>query len=199
MCGIVGFADKNSLSLETIFKNSERGNYSLGRINLSTLDFEKKRIDKSLRATLENIVNQNRPTLLHFRQPTSTNRDAWVEEENYPLESPSYLLMGNGVINASYYKSIKDEDNNNDLYYILKKIEQNGFQYLEQVEGCFAFAIVSKKTKQVFLIRKDYPLYVSDKAFSSIEFEGSHLLKHSILLEWQTNNEIDLHLSSVYA
>lgn len=199
MCGIVGFVDKNSLSLETIFRNSERGKYSFGQIDLSTLDFKKEKVDNRLHSELEDIYNKSIPTLLHFRQPTSTSRDNWIEEENYPLNSKSYLLIGNGVINATYYKTIRDEDNNNDLYYILKKIEQKGFQYLEQVEGCFAFAIICKTTKQVFLIRKDYPLYVSDTAFSSVEFEGSKLLKHGILLEWRTQNSVDLHLPSVYA
>lgn len=199
MCGIVGFKDRESIQLDTIFQNAIRGTYSFGYIHLDDLHFEKKRIDIHDLNPIISTIDLDKPTLLHFRQPTSTDREVWVEEENYPLESSNYLLMGNGVINARYFSSIKDENNNNDLYYILKKLDQEGFEYLQKVEGCFSFAIVEKQTKKVYLIRKDYPLYVNDRAFSSVKFPNSTVLEHGVLWEWGTDTKINLHLSSVYA
>lgn len=195
MCGIMGFTSKEDLPFSTMLDNLKRGSYSFGCL-FSTYPL-RKRVYEGIEKELEEIHNY-RNVICQFRQPTSTSREEWVEEENYPLESSSYYLFGNGVINASFYKSLKDEANNNDLYYILKHIEQEGFEFLKKIEGCFALCIVEKASRCMFLIRKDYPLFISDKAFSSVKFPGSRLLEHGKLLNWQTKEEIDLKLSSVY-
>ena len=167
MCGIYGIKKGNEIDLSLLEQNQKRGKVSLSSFETPNGKF------------------------YHFRAPTS-GCDLNNLSEAYPLTYKGWGLIGNGVINESFFKSIKDEENNNDLYYILKGIVNEGFQFLEKVEGCFALTIFSP-SGQIYLIKNTFPLYCNGPIFSSVKFEGSELLEDGNLLNW-TDDKLEMKL-----
>ncbi len=168
MCGILGVKKGIKIGDELIQQNKVRGKASRVAFETPQGDF------------------------FHFRAPTS-GCDLNNLSEAYPLTYEGWGLIGNGVINETYFKSIKDENNNNDLYYILKGIVKNGFKFLEKVEGCFALAIFDPKGN-IYLIKNTFPLYNNGKVFSSVKFKGSELLEDGNLLNW-TRDKLEMKLN----
>lgn len=125
----------------------------------------------------------------HFRAPTS-GCSLHNLSEAYPITYKGYGLIGNGIINEKYFKSIKDEENNNDLYYILKGFTEKGSKFLEMVEGCFALVIFTPRG-EIFLIKNTFPIYYNNSIFSSVKFGNSQLLKDGILYDWVKNKKIE--------
>ena len=196
MCGIIGWKDWDNSLVALQEENSKRGVYSTGFYQFRNQELMKK-YDSKFSFKKDSSFNN---IIMQYRTPTTEISDVWKLEENYPLEYMGYKMFGNGIINANYYKKIKDEYNNNDLYYILKNIYhfQKGYKYLEEVEGTFALAIVTSN-EDVILVRKDYPLYYNENVFSSVEFEGGKLLEQGLLFNWTDMNEMKrLKFNSVY-
>lgn len=158
MCGILGIKKDYEVGPQLITENRKRGKASSILFTTPVGSF------------------------WHFRAPTSGCNLNNLSEA-YPLTYKGWGLIGNGVINEKYFKSIKDEDNNNDLYYILKGIVDKGFKFLEEVEGCFALAIFNPNS-EIYLVRNTFPLFYDNNIFSSVKFEGSKLLQQGSIYEW---------------
>lgn len=195
MCGIIGWKNfEIQKHLNLIQENNKRGGYSVGYINTDN-HFVSKHLVKDININDLRLCDNG---MLHFRAPTTNASKEFVYTENFPLEYKNWFLVGNGVINYNYFQQIKDEDNANDLYYILKQIQEHGIEVLKKVKGVFAFAIINPEN-QILLIRKDFPLYYNNSMFSSIEFPNSSLLEHGVVYNWTTNTIVkDLALESVY-
>lgn len=127
-------------------------------------------------------------SFFHFRAPT-TGCNLNNLSEAYPLTYKGWGLIGNGVINETFFKSIKDESNNNDLYYILKNVAENGFDWLKNVDGCFALVFFNKNGN-IMLVRNTFPLYVNSDIFSSTKFKGSQLLEQGVVYNWTIDKVI---------
>ena len=214
MCGIIGWKQFDGDLVPNLFiENQKRGGYSVGayivynkiegviynesnyviyqepRIFNEFKDFTQIDKIKVLNKQLSNI-------LVQFRASTVDTKN-YVIEENYPLQYEGCKLFGNGVINADFFKKIKNEQNNNDLYYVLKGIIQFGFKWLERVEGTFALVFISRRN-DIVLIRKDFLLYYNDNIISSVKFEGGKLLEHGLVKGWNNSFEQKLNLEKVY-
>jgi hypothetical protein len=182
MCGIIGWREWYPEYIELLKRNSKRGGYSTGAI----IDFINQRRVEKVKGTKHYIGYDN--TIVHYRAPTVTNRE-WRDEENFPLIYKDWMLVGNGIVSESDYRDLKDEDIDNDLYYVLKLIRDKGFKELENLEAVFALTIITPET--VFLIRNAYPLYYNDNAFSSVSFDGAQQLKEGVLYDWLHNENIN--------
>ncbi len=180
MCGIVGWKEWNSSIKNLQYLNSKRGGYSTGVFN-----FENNYSFSNEGTFFPTDTNNS---IVQYRAPTAGINN-FIKQENYPLKYKNWNLFGNGVINADFFKQIKDEDNNNDLYYILKGIVNNGFKWLEKVEGTFALVIIDDN-HNIYLIRKDFPLFFNKNQFSSIQFDNSEKLKSGILYDWTYNKHV---------
>ena len=166
MCGIIGVKKNQFISDELIEKNKKRGGVSSVIFTTPVGKF------------------------MHFRAPTSGSNLHNLSEA-YPLTYKGYGLIGNGVINEKYFRSIKDDTNENDLYYILKNIVKLGINTLENVEGCFALCLF-KPDGQVLLVRNTFPLYYNEYIFSSVKFNDGNMLKNGIVYDWSNNIMLDL-------
>lgn len=169
MCGILGIKKIDF---------SEDVNHPYRNKLLANLEYENYKRGKASKV----CFTTPQGTFYHFRAPTS-GCDLNNLSEAYPLTYKGWGLIGNGVINEKYFKSIKDEDNNNDLYYILKNVRDKGYIFLEEVEGCFALAIFAPDGT-ILLVKNTFPLYYNNEIFSSVKFEGSKLLEDGQILFW---------------
>lgn len=86
-----------------------------------------------------------------------------------------------GLLPPPCFESMKDEDNNNDLYYVLKKLVNEGIDSISQVEGALAFVDEGR----VFLIRNAFPLYATPYMVSSVMPD----LEHDVYKEQNTSIE----------
>jgi glucosamine 6-phosphate synthetase-like amidotransferase/phosphosugar isomerase protein len=197
MCGICGWKKYNPEISELLKKNQERGGYSVGILDYYFSDITKFK-NKDIWDHKEELEQNN--TLVQFRAPT-TGGKSFKDEENYPLEYNNWAMFGNGIVSASQFKEMKDESNNNDLYYILKLIVNSKkafpFKELENIEGTFALVFIDPENN-IYLIRKDYPLYYSNNIISSTPFKGGELLEHGKVLGWNNLMDVSLNLSSIY-
>lgn len=184
MCGLLGWKHWDQNMIPALAeKNSKRGGYSTGILTLPSSFYNPTCKIESDLGTKIPYHNDADYALMHWRAPT-TGGSTFKPEENYPLKYEGYFLMGNGVINEGYFKKIKDEDNNNDLYYILKNVVMKGItSVLPEVEGTYSLVFVTEDYK-VYLIRNTFPLFVSDNIFSSVPFEESQELENGVLYQW---------------
>jgi len=157
MCGIYGIKE-GEINKEVYLANKKRGGASMV------------------------MFDTPNGTFYHFRAPTS-GCSLHNLSEAYPSTYDGWGLIGNGVINETFFKSIKDEGNNNDLYYILKNIVNHGFKWLEQVEGCFALCVFDPEGN-IYLVRNTFPLYYNKNEFSSTPIKNGELLKDCDVLDW---------------
>ena len=168
MCGILGIKSEKNQKYKNIFPDLKQKNQERGGIQTT-------------------MFNTPIGTFYHFRAPTS-GANLHNLSEAYPLTYYGYGLIGNGVINHNYFQKIKDENNTNDLYYLLKGISNYGITFLEQVQGCFALAIFIDNGS-ILLVSNTYPIYYTSDIFSSVEFQGSFKLEHGTVYDW-TNDKI---------
>ena len=189
MCGIIGWKKWENKIINLQKQNAKRGGYSTGSYNYFIGKSEKKKGTK--------FYEFAQTTIVQYRTPT-TNDLEWNPVENYPLEYNGWKMFGNGVIGEAWYKKNKGNFKiNNDLYYVLKGIVKKGWEYLQEVEGCFALVIINPKN-EIYIVRKDYPLYYDDNVISSVEFQGGKLLEHGLVKGWTNRMEKKLNLEKTY-
>jgi len=195
MCGIVGFKEYVSNFMEVLERNSQRGGYSFGCVMFdSGADVIKARHDR----WKDLIKDVKFPFFAQFRAPTTGEQDEFRWDENYPLifEKDGYdvYVFGNCVTNDEWFKRVKDEDNNNDIYYIGKNVLNRGWSYLSEIEGVFALVFVFAKgnrVERVIMARNTYPLYYNEVFYSSVKFEGQKPLRNGIVYDWWNDEVID--------
>lgn len=183
MCGILGI---KKIKLNMLEIAEEKG--------YNTNEIHNLMIENSKRGTSVAVMFETpQGTFMHFRAPTS-GCDLNNLSEAYPLTYKGWGLIGNGVISQSFFEYIKTEDNNNDLYYILKNTTldnthiQLNFKYLEQVDGLYALVFFNPNGN-IYLVKNQFPIYYNDDIFSSVPFKGSKLLEDGIVWDWTNNKE----------
>ena len=199
MCGIFGWKNIDLKTKEIILNlNKRRGGYSFGFI--SFLDNKLEEIIKIKQESFERIrekILSKEFVLGEFRAPT-TGLNKFVEEENYPLKiNENFYLFGNAVINAKFYKKLKEKFNyniNNDLFYIGKSIEKKGLEFLNEIEGVFSLVMVflkDKKLDKILLARNTFPLFFEENYFSSVKIKKEDKsLKNGVVYDWLNKKEV---------
>jgi len=192
VCGIFGWNNIDKKTKEEIIEaNKRRGNYSFGFL------INKKNF-RVLKGPIEeftyDVINYDF-VLGQFRSPTIKLKE-FVYDENYPLKiNENFYLFGNGVINASFFKELREKFNckiENDLFCLGKGIEKEGIEFLEKVDGVFALSLVfveNKVVKKVLLVRNTFPLFFSENFYSSVKIKNSKELKNGFIYDW-LNGEI---------
>jgi hypothetical protein len=170
MCGILGI--KKRIGIIDIINGSISD-------DIKSLLIENSKRGSNIDSSFMNETS----TFWHFRTPTveSNLNDM---RESYPLFYKDTYLIGNGIINEYFFKRIKDEANKNDLFYILKKVVDEGIQFLEKVEGCFSLCFI-KTDGTVLLVRNAFPLYVNNNIFSSTKIGNMELLENGSVYNWK--------------
>lgn len=190
MCGILGILNLEKIEERYPLDILMWANYKRGQVQTAVFgkfnegSFCNRNIkEPELIMTPSSFETKHETNIFyHFRAPT-TGCDLKNMKEAYPLEYNGWKVIGNGVINEGFFKMIKDEENNNDLYYILKNVVNNGWEWLENVKGVYALAFF-KPNGKIFLVRNTYPLFYNKTIFSSVVTEGLKPLKSNIVYDF---------------
>lgn len=167
MCAIFGSKSKDKL-LELYELNKYRGQLSnsLGGFDL----YGRKGIVIQRAGALESYQIDNFPYhafyIGHTQAPTTE-----ANNSIHPAIFGDFMLWHNGIVKQKTLST-----SNWDTYWMLEGIMQNGFEFLNEVDG--TFACVLYYYNELYFFRNEIsPLFVDDELnVSSTKFEGSKSL-----------------------